>query len=314
MTARIVVVGTGSIGRRHAENLTALGAKVTAIGWRGTSIRGITAALRDGCDGMVIATATQIRLPLVQAAAAAGVPVYIEKPLAFTQTELTQITQAAAPIAARSMVGFMMRYHPAFRDLAQSDLSDTFRFDFTIGHDVTQWRTNWRFSDSYAARPEGGGVLLDLCHELDMAACLFAGLRVEGVSSVGHARYPGVDMASRVMLTRPGLSGSVAMDYLAPRLIRRAQITGTQAARDYDFAAENYGISRADNITNPAHPLERNEMFMNIARDFLALIGGQAMIGVEHFPRLDRVAESCGLIAQAWEHRRFDGATTKEIP
>jgi predicted dehydrogenase len=310
-----MVVGTGSIGRRHAENLSALGAKVSSVGWRGTTVDRIAGQLATGqFDGMVIATATQIRLPLVQVAANVGIPVYIEKPLAFTAPELRLIEQAAAPIASRSMVGFMMRYHPAFRDLAQADLSDVFRFDFAIGHDVTQWRANWMFSQSYAANPQGGGVLLDLCHELDMAACLFPGLSVDAVASVGHATYPGVDMASRISLSRPGLSGSVAMDYLAPSLIRRAQITGTRAARDYNFADQTYGIARADAVSNPAHPLERNEMFMNAARDFLALVEDRPLIGVDHFPRLDTVGESCALIAAAWEQRRFNGETTKEIP
>lgn len=310
-----MVIGTGSIGRRHAENLSALGAKVSSIGWRGTSVERIADDLATGqYDGMVIATATQIRLPLVQVAAEAGVPVYIEKPLAFTAQELGQIERAAAPVASRSMVGFMMRYHPAFRDLAQADLSDCFRFDFAIGHDVTQWRANWRFSESYAALPQGGGVLLDLCHELDMAACLFPGLSVDAVASVGHAAYPGVDMASRISLSRPGVSGAVAMDYLAPRLIRRAQITGSRTARDYNFADQSYSFATAQGVTTPVHPLERNEMFLNAARDFLALIEGRPLIGIDHFPRLDKVGESCALIATAWEHRRFNGETTKEIP
>lgn len=315
MAATVMVVGTGSIGRRHAENLAALGAKVTLVSWRATPAGRIADDLQTGqFDGMVIATATQIRLPLILAAARAGVPVYVEKPLGFTGAMLRQILAAAQPVAERSMVGFMMRYHPAFRDLAQADLSDSFRFDFTIGHDVTQWRANWRFSQSYAAKPQGGGVLLDLCHELDMAACLFAGLTVDAVTSVGHAAYPGVDMASRISLSRPGLSGAVAMDYLAPRLIRRAQITGTSAAMDYDFAGQDYHVSRADSLANPAHPLERNAMFINAARDFLALIAGRPLIGIEHFPRLDKVGESCALIASAWEQRRFNGETTKEIP
>jgi predicted dehydrogenase len=315
MTAKILVVGTGSIGRRHAENLSSLGAKVTPVGWRGTSAGRIADDLRSGqFDGMVIATATPVRLALISAAANASVPVYVEKPLAYTGEALRQILTAAAPVAGRSMLGFMMRYHPAFRDLAQADLSGSFRFDFAIGHDVTQWRANWKFSESYASDPQGGGVLLDLCHELDMAACLFPGLTVEAVSSLGHAAYPGVDIASRVSLSRPGLSGSVAMDYLAPRLIRRAQITGTNADRDYNFAGHSYSISRAEGVTNPVHPLERNEMFMNAARDFLALIAGRPLIGVEHFPRLDKVGESCALIASAWEQRRFNGETTKEIP
>jgi predicted dehydrogenase len=315
MAARIMVVGTGSIGRRHAENLTHLGAKVTAVGWRTTSADQVADKLQTGAfEGLVIATATQLRLPLIEAAAAAGVPIYVEKPLAYTSVELAACLTAAAPIASRSMLGFMMRYHPAFRDLAQTDLTDTYRFDFSIGHDVTQWRTNWRFSDSYAAKAQGGGVLLDLSHEIDMAACLFPGLTLGRVDCIGHAAYPGVDMASRVHLSAPGVSGSVSMDYLAPQLIRKAQICGTKATRDYDFAAQSYKVTTATEIKNSVHPLERNEMFLNSARDFIALITGNPLQGIDHFPRLDQVGASCNLVAQAWEQRRFNGETTKEIP
>ena len=164
---RILVIGAGSIGRRHAENLAAIGADADLIGWRGYSAHILADRLAQGdVQGVVIATATRIRLELIAVCAAAGVPFYVEKPLAFTSAELALIAAAAAPVAQRSVIGFMMRYHPAFRYLAAADLSDTFRFGFEIGHDVTQWRQNWTFSQSYASQPTGGGVLLDLCHEL----------------------------------------------------------------------------------------------------------------------------------------------------
>lgn len=314
MVQRIVVIGTGSIGRRHAENFRALGAEVTALSWRSTSVEAIEEMLgQRRFDGCVIATETQVRLALIAAAARADVPIYVEKPLAFDSHSLAACMDAAAPIAARSMLGLMMRYHPAFRDLAQADLSDSYHFGFSIGHDVTQWRENWRFSESYAAKPQGGGVLLDLCHELDMAACLFPGLRVDAVQSHGHAAFPGVDMASRVALSSAQVAGSVAMDYLAPRLIRHAQINGTKASRSYDFAAQSYQIASAAGLQTPHLPLERNEMFMAAAADFLALIAGKPLRGVEYFPRLDRVGDSCRLIAQAWEQRQFIGTITKDI-
>ncbi|MDZ4134471.1 MAG: Gfo/Idh/MocA family oxidoreductase [Paracoccaceae bacterium] len=312
---KILVIGAGSIGRRHRENLQALGVSAELIGWRATSPEALALRLGSGAvQGVVIATATQIRLPLIAVCARADVPFYVEKPLAFRLSDLAQITVIAAPVADRSLVGYMMRYHPAFRDLAQADLSDTFRFDLAIGHDVTQWRANWLFSQSYAAKPDGGGVLLDLCHELDMAACLFPGLRIDGVTSLGHTAYPGVDMASRVTLSAPnGASGTVAMDYLAPALIRRVTICGTRASRDYDFAAQSYRVTDGNGPRTLPHPLERNAMFLDAMRDFLALIAGRAPSGIDHLPRLDRVGESCALIAQAWQDRRFTGQITKDI-
>ncbi len=310
-----LVVGKGSIGRRHAENLTALGAQVEHLGWRETSADAVAGRLARGdVAGMVIATATQVRLPLVAAAGDAGVALYIEKPLAYRRTDLAAVMAAAAPVASRSLAGFMMRWHPAVRALAEMDVASAFRFDLTIGHDVTKWRPDWRFADSYAALPEGGGVLLDLCHEIDLAACLFPGLALDAVSSVGHAAYPGVDMASRLHLTaQNGASGSVAMDYLAPRLIRRCTVATPSAVLDFNFASLDYRTVRAGGVQSHDHPMERNAMFLDAMRDFMALAEGRTTSGNQLLPRLDRVGTSCALIAEAWEARQFRGTVAVDL-
>ena len=310
---RVLVIGSGSIGRRHADNLAALGAAPVALSWRAAGFDGARAAM-DGADAVVIATATDIRLPLIAEAAARDLPLYIEKPLAFAPAEVEAIARATAGVARRSVLGYMMRYHPAFRALAQADLSDVFQFSLTIGHDVTQWRANWRFSESYAARAEGGGVLLDLCHELDMAACLFPGLAVRSVESLGHAAYPGVDVASRISLTGGGIAGEVAMDYLTPKLHRRTLLRGTERMHDFDFAAATYRVTDAAGPRDLDRPLERNEMFLSAMRDFLALAQGAEPSAVEHLPRLDLCLPSARLVAAAWAARAFIGHCGKEIP
>ena len=309
---RILVIGAGSIGRRHAANLGALGAEVTLLPWRETSAEDIALRLVQ-IDGAVIATATDIRLPLIAACGAAGVPFYCEKPVAFRGADLEAIAAAAAPVATRSMAGFMMRYHAGFRALAALDLTDAFRFALSIGHDVTQWRADWRFSDSYAARADGGGVLLDLCHEIDMAQCLFPGLTLTGCDSIGHHAYPGVDVASLLTLQAGGVAGTVAMDYLCPRLVRRTLVDTPDLSADFDFAAGVYRVATAAGVRTLDLAQERNALFTGAMRDFLALVRGETP-DTSHLPRFDRTLPSCRLIAQAWEARRFTGTTLKDIP
>lgn len=310
---RVLVIGAGSIGRRHHDNLQSLGASSRLVSWRESGIGGSLAAL-DSADAVVIATATDIRLPLIEAAAARGLPVYVEKPLAYRPEEVEAIAEIAAPVADRSMVGYMMRYHPAVRALAGTDLSDVFQFALTIGHDVTQWRENWRFSDSYAAKADGGGVLLDLCHELDLAACLFPGLEVTRVESLGHPVFPGVDFASRISLRRQGLVGDVSMDYLTPRLHRRTLLRGHERMHDFDFAAQSYWVTDDSGPLDLDLSLERNAMFLDAMRDFLALASGEDTSGNPLMPRLDLCLPSARLVAEAWAARTFVGEITKEIP
>lgn len=309
---RVLVIGSGSIGRRHHDNLQALGATSRLLSWREVGIGGALAAMTEA-QAVVVATATDIRLPLIEAAAARGLPVYVEKPLAFRPGEVEAIAGCAAAVAERSMLGYMMRYHPAVRALAEADLSDVFQFALTIGHDVTQWRQNWRFSDSYAARAEGGGVLLDLCHELDLVACLFPGLEVTRVDSLGHPAFPGVDFASRISLHRQGLVGDVSMDYLAPLLHRRTTLRGTERMHDFDFAAQVYQVTEASGLRQMSYPLERNAMFLDAMRDFLGLAFGGQTSGNPLMPRLDLCLPSARLVAEAWSMRGFVGEITKEI-
>jgi len=300
----IPVIGAGSIGRRHHENLVALGVRSDLLPWRGFD----PAAFRARqADAVVIATATPVRLELVQLCRNLGLPFYIEKPLAQDSATVERVLEAAGPLAQRSMVGFMMRYHPAFRALAQRELSTVYDASFGIGHDVRQWRKNWSFAGSYAAQPQGGGVLLDLCHELDMACTLLPRLEVEQVSSLGHAAFPGVDFATRIGLAGAGALGAVAMDYLSPVSFRRIVLRGTGIVADFDLIAGRYTLQDGQGAQDLSFPFERNEMFLAAMRDFLHLIAGRPVSDVEHLPRLDLAAGSCRTIARAWGARLFTG-------
>ena len=306
---KLLVIGSGSIGRRHHQNLLTLGVNADLISYQANSAEQIESMLDDkAVSGVVIATATHIRLKLILACAQRDLPVYIEKPLAFLRTDLDQIYRHTENIANRSVVGFMMRYHPLFCRVAEMDLSRVYRYTLTIGHDVTQWRQNWKFADSYAALPEGGGVLLDLCHELDMAACLFPQCRDLSVRSVGHHDYPGVDFSTEIMMTGDSVAvGRVSMDYLSPVSTRSSEFFSVDELLKIDFNTLQFSVDDGQSVNSDTLIFERNDMFLSAMADFLALIEGREVSTVKHMPRLDLVRENCELIADAWQHRIFTG-------
>lgn len=308
----IVVIGAGSIGRRHAGNLASLGARAELIPWR--SFDRAALAARGDVAGMVIATETPIRLELIGLCAAKGWPFYAEKPLAWRADQVAAIHDAAAPVATRSMVGFMMRYHPVLRALAAMDLSDVFRFHAEIGHDVRQWRANWRFADSYAARAEGGGVLLDLSHEVDLMLALLPGLRLHDARSLGHAGFPGVDFATSLHLAAPGgAAGAVAMDYISPVFVRRLELSAASARIEADFQAAKLAVVTPSGRAEQVFSFERNDMFLSAMREFLALAAGEALPDDPLRPRFDLMRPSSDLIAAAWEARVFEGNVSMEM-
>ena len=315
---KVLVIGAGSAGRRHHENLAALGADSTLLPYSEFAEEpggpGPDEKRVRGWDGAVVATSTHIRLEVVRRLAAAGVPLYIEKPLAFRAADVLEIVDAAKDVASRSMVGFMMRYHPAFRYFGDTDLDGIYRFSFEVGHDVRRWRPGRRFAGSYGARADGGGALLDLCHELDMATFLFPCAKELSVRCLGHDDYPGVDFCTNVALSGPSAPlGNVSMDYLSPIYIRRMTLRGMDASFEFDLAADSYLRDAGNGPVNLPLQCERNELFLAAMRDFLNLIAGRPVNGLRYVPRLDLAAESSLLIARAWDAREFRGTVAGDF-
>jgi len=309
MSFRYFVIGSGSIGRRHADNLTSLGAEVTHYGWRGIDLDATLSEIAacNGQAGVVIATATKVRLPLITECAKAGAALYVEKPVAYRTDDVQKIFALPPATLERSVAGFMMRYHPMVRKLMDTPVKNIFRASFEIGHDVTQWRQNWTFADSYAADPEGGGVLLDLCHEIDLAYLLCGHVPLSSVRSIEHPEFAGVDIATNLDFTASdGRDIRVSMDYLAPALIRRGHMIGLEQEIEYDIANVNVTHVTADERVTQNLGQERNAMFLDFMSDFMALVEGRETTN-PHIPRLDRVKDVCHVIAKAWEMREFTG-------
>ena len=83
---------------------------------------------------------------------------------------------------------------------------------------------------------------------------------------------------------------------------------------DFDFARQSYQVTEPAGPRLPDLPLERNAMFLDAMRDFLALVAGKPTSGNPLIPRLDLCLPSARLVAGAWASRVFVGEIEKEIP
>src|SRR5437016_3345212 len=113
---RILVVGTGSVGRRHITNLLELRADVFAFSYRReanntaidsmppsvTLVDDLDDALGGDCDAVVIANRTDLHISVALAGARNGKALFIEKPLAASMAgvdELIELVSASRLIA-----------------------------------------------------------------------------------------------------------------------------------------------------------------------------------------------------------------------
>jgi inositol 2-dehydrogenase len=131
----VAVIGVGSMGRRHAENLQRVpGARLVAVVDANVDLaRDVATGLgvdsfhaevgpvleRKGVQAVVIASPSRFHASTVQAAAAAGKHILCEKPMATSLEEADAAIAAAERSGVCLQVGHMRRYDPAYAEARQ---------------------------------------------------------------------------------------------------------------------------------------------------------------------------------------------------
>ena len=177
---RALVVGYGSIGRRHAEVLQNLGCDVALVSRRADILDGIDlpgfsaialALNAHTPDYVVIANETARHRDALTELANNGFTgrVLVEKPL-FTHPE----SISKLPFAALG-VGYNLRFHPAVQAFKRAlNGRHALTVEASVGQYLPEWRPGSDYRQSYSASTErGGGVLRDLSHEIDLLLWLF---------------------------------------------------------------------------------------------------------------------------------------------
>lgn len=172
-----VVVGYGSIGRRHARILDELGCKVSVVSHvtetEYPAYRSLGEALAVRPDYVVVANATADHRRTLEELADLDFRgnVLVEKPL---DSELRVLPVNKFRNLA---IAYNLRFHPLMRRLHEMlDNEILISAQIYAGQYLPDWRPGTDYRQSYSAnRGRGGGVLRDLSHEIDYVTWLCGG-------------------------------------------------------------------------------------------------------------------------------------------
>ena len=181
---------------------------------------------RSKLDGIVISTAAPTHRDLACAALAAGLHVFVEKPLALDLEDAKAIASAAHAAGRQVMVGHLIRYHDAFIAL-QGQLAAGL-----IGS-IRHVSAN-RLAMGRIRATES--VIYDLCpHDLSLILALM-GESPRQVSSHGASHVtPGLpDMVSTWLGFSGGRSASMTTGWMCPYKEHRLTITGETGSLVFD--------------------------------------------------------------------------------
>ena len=172
----ILIVGYGSIGKRHARILRPLASNVGIVTAQQAMDYHIFRSLEEALsaqswDYVVICTVPAQHadnLNVLKHAGFAG-KVLVEKPLFVSSHEND------GPYPFTIFVGYHLRFHKVILALKQAlQGRRIISAKARVGQHLSLWRPGRDPKDTYSAHiSQGGGVMRDLSHELDLAQYLF---------------------------------------------------------------------------------------------------------------------------------------------
>jgi predicted dehydrogenase len=264
---RIAILGCGSIGRRHYKNLCQLGLTdlivfdpLPAALERVRGELGEQAQVTQSLEQVwayqpaiaLIASPTQLHLPLALEAAEHGCHLFIEKPLAHTQEGIAALARVIEQRKLITMVGCNMRFHPGPRLIKQAIEAKTIgqpvAARIQTGSYLPRWRPSQDYCQSYSASPEWGGAVLDCIHEIDLALWYFGSARLIGAARLS-AETIGLQtdgLAEMILQHQSGVLSSVHLNFIQRDYRRACQVIGTEGTLYWDFSARQITRYGAD--------------------------------------------------------------------
>lgn len=228
-----LIIGYGSIGRRHAEVLSHMNIEISIVSRRNSLqceypiYNTINEALEDKViNYIVVANETSSHFSVLEEILNLSFDgkVLIEKPLFLNEEyELQNVGQV--------YVAYNLRYHPLIdrlKDLIEDE--KVIAVNTYVGQYLPSWRPQTDYTKSYSAfANKGGGVLRDLSHELDYLTMLFGEwyMLTSTVEKISSLHIKSEDYVKLLYRTKNcNIQVSVELNYL-DRIIQRYMIIQT---------------------------------------------------------------------------------------
>ena len=253
-------IGYGSIAKKHIQAIFSLypNASILLVRHKPSApdneTPGCTTA-RDfdelrNVDAICITNPTSLHVNTIQKVLAFKKPLFIEKPLSHNMTGLSDLVKSINASGLINYVACNMRFHSCMEYLKEK-LLPGLRINEAnsyCGSFLPDWRAGIDFRSSYSAHKSmGGGVHLDLIHEIDYCYYLFGAPKKQfktltnksnlGIDAVDFAHYH---------WQYESFSAQITLNYFRKDYKRTLEIVAEDATYLVDF--KSCTVSRGDEV------------------------------------------------------------------
>lgn len=242
-------------------------------------------ALAQRPDAVLVCNPTSLHVETALRAARAGSHLFIEKPLSNSLDGLDALEQLAREKRLTVLMGFNLRFHPGLvlvkKLLEERRIGRLVSIRAQVGQYLPDWHPWEDYRESYSARRQlGGGVILDLIHELDYVRWLAGPVRqvVCFCDRISGLEIETEDTAELLLRFQDGAIGNIHLDYIQRYPTRDCTLIGESGTLIWDASANQVRLYAAGSPDWQVYTLgsfDRNEMFLSEMKHFLSCLEGR---------------------------------------
>ncbi|WP_418186787.1 Gfo/Idh/MocA family protein [Aliarcobacter lanthieri] len=274
---KVLIIGFGSIGKRHYEVLSKLNNIQQIDLVTKQNIKDIICYKYldviekiNQYDYFVIASETNKHLEQLK-----FLEQNVKNKLIFCEKPLFESKQDFEIKNNKVFVGYVLRFHPLLEKLKEFVKNEKILLvNAKCGQYLPFWRPNSDYRDCYSAKKEqGGGVLLDLSHEIDYVQWVCG--NINEIKSyqvkVSDLDITSDDLMMLIGKTDKNIFVNISIDYISKITHRKLLIETFENTYELDFISNKLikknkaGLEEIYSFSN----LERNYMFEKMHLDIL---------------------------------------------
>ena len=183
---KILIIGLGSIAQKHIASILKLFPETIFYALRSNINSKNSINVKNlfnlneipiDIDFIIISNPTNLHASTIKNFLFLNKPIFIEKPVFDSIEENIDIKNLIKNTAIKTYIACNMRFHPSLiflKEFIEKSNKKINEVNVYCGSYLPTWRENTNYTESYSAnKTRGGGVHLDLIHELDYAIWLF---------------------------------------------------------------------------------------------------------------------------------------------
>jgi len=283
----IAVIGYGSIGQRHAQNGQKLGYTVDVYSnHKNKKLRNIQ------YDLVIVATKTSDHLKNIKQFKNISNNFFIEKPLAANYKDGLAIKKLLTGKKVR--IGYCLIFNPIIKKvkevLDKKSLGNISFAQIYAGSYLPDWREGVDYRKRYSAKKEeGGGVELDLIHEINYTQYFFKDKIMEASSyfdKVSKLEISSHDFAHIVLKQKSRLI-TITLNYFQLLPERYVKLIGQEGVLFADLIKNEIAIfdKRLKKVYGKKFDIDINQMYIDEIKSMIKFIAGkekqQPILGID---------------------------------